>query len=45
MQEAIPRGFMEHTIFGLIKKRGEIAGQYKAALKTADSIKYDIWTP
>jgi len=33
---------MEHTIFGLIKKRGEIAGQHKVALKAADSLKADL---
>ena len=33
---------MEHTIFGLIKKRGEIAGQHKIAQKAADSIKADL---
>ena len=30
---------MEHTIFGLIKKRGELAGQHKIAQKAADGIK------
>lgn len=33
---------MEHTIFGLIKKRGEIAGQHKAAQKAADALKADL---
>ena len=33
---------MEHTIFGLVKKRGEIAGQLKVAQKTADAIKDDL---
>ena len=33
---------MEHTIFGLIKKRGEIAGQHKIAQKAADAIKADL---
>jgi hypothetical protein len=33
---------MEHTIFGLIKKRSEIAGQHKAAVKSADAIKADL---
>jgi len=33
---------MEHTIFGLIKKRGEIAGQHKVALKAADALKADL---
>ncbi|MFD1159025.1 hypothetical protein [Roseovarius aestuarii] len=33
---------MEHTIFGLIKKRGEIAGQHKAAVKAADALKADL---
>jgi len=33
---------MEHTIFGLIKKRGEIAGQYKIAMKAADILKADL---
>ncbi|MEP1535046.1 MAG: hypothetical protein ABJQ34_19210 [Paracoccaceae bacterium] len=33
---------MEHTIHGLIKKRGEIAGQYKVALKAADDLKADL---
>ncbi|MGH1331282.1 MAG: hypothetical protein ACRBBK_10400 [Paracoccaceae bacterium] len=33
---------MEHTIFGLIKKRGEIAGQHKLALKAADTLKADL---
>ncbi len=26
---------MEHTIFGLIKRRGEIAGQHMVAVKAA----------
>ncbi len=33
---------MEHTIFGLIKKRGEVAGQYKIAVKAAATIKDDL---
>jgi|GEM_PF-1454128 len=33
---------MEHTIFGLIKKRGEIAGQHKVAVKSADALKADL---
>ena len=33
---------MEHTIFGLIKKRGEIAGQHKVALKAVDTLKADL---
>ncbi len=33
---------MEHTIFGLVKKRGEIAGQHKVALKAADELKADL---
>ncbi|WP_300012529.1 hypothetical protein [uncultured Roseobacter sp.] len=33
---------MEHTIFGLIKKRGEIAGQHKVAQKAADALKTDL---
>ena len=33
---------MEHTIFGLIKKRGEIAGQRKVAQKAADALKADL---
>ena len=33
---------MEHTIFGLIKKRGEIAGQHKLAMKAADTLKADL---
>jgi hypothetical protein len=33
---------MEHTIFGLIKKRGEIAGQHKVAMKAADGLKADL---
>lgn len=33
---------MEHTIFGLIKKRGEIAGQHKLALKAAGTLKADL---
>ena len=33
---------MEHTIFGLIKKRGEIAGQHKVAVKAADVLKADL---
>lgn len=33
---------MEHTIFGLIKKRGEIAGQHKAAVGAADALNADL---
>ncbi|MBB05873.1 MAG: hypothetical protein CML03_10195 [Pseudooceanicola sp.] len=33
---------MEHTIFGLVKKRCEIAGQYKAAVKAAEALKADL---
>ena len=33
---------MEHTIFGLIKKRSEIAGQHKVAMKAADTLKADL---
>ena len=33
---------MEHTIFGLIKKHGEIAGQHKVAMKAADTLKADL---
>lgn len=33
---------MKNTIHGLIKKRGEIAGQYKVALKAADALKADL---
>jgi hypothetical protein len=33
---------MEHTIFGLVKKRSEIAGQHKVAMKAADSLKADL---
>jgi hypothetical protein len=33
---------MEHTIFGLIKRRGEIAGQHKFAMKAADVLKVDM---
>ncbi|MDC0115934.1 hypothetical protein OAH97_00460 [Octadecabacter sp.] len=33
---------MEHTIFGLIKKRGEIAGQHKAVQQAADAIRADL---
>ena len=33
---------MEHTIHGLIKKRGEIAGQHKVALQAADALKGDL---
>jgi len=33
---------MEHTIHGLIKKRGEIAGQHKVAMKAADALKADL---
>ena len=30
---------MEHTIFGLIKKRGELASQHKVAMQAADALK------
>ena len=33
---------MEHTLSGLIKKRGEIAGQHKVAPKAADALKADL---
>jgi len=33
---------MQNTIHGLIKKRGEIAGQHKAAVAAADNIKADL---
>ncbi len=33
---------MQNTIHGLIKKRGEIAGQHKVALKDADALKADL---
>jgi hypothetical protein len=33
---------MDHTIFGLIKKSGEIAGQHKVALNAADAFKADL---
>ncbi len=33
---------MEHTIFGLVKKRGEVAGQHKVAVKAADDLKADL---
>ena len=33
---------MQNTIHGLIKKRGEIAGQHKAAVKAADALKADL---
>ena len=33
---------MEHTIFGLIKKRGEIAHHHKVALKASDALKADL---
>ena len=33
---------MEHTIHGLIKKRGDIAGQHKVAVKAADALKADL---
>jgi cytidine deaminase len=35
---------MEHTIFGLIKRRGEIAGQHKFAMKAADVLKVNMST-
>jgi hypothetical protein len=31
-----------HVIAGLIKKRGEIAGQHKSALKAVDAVKSDL---
>ena len=33
---------MEHSIHGLIKKRGEIAGQHKVAMKAAAELKADL---
>ena len=33
---------MQNTILGLIKKRGEIAGQHNVALKAADALKHDL---
>lgn len=33
---------MQNTIHGLIKKRGEIAGQHKVAIKAADALKHDL---
>jgi len=33
---------MEHTIFGLVKRRGEIAGQHKVAMQAADALKADL---
>jgi len=33
---------MENTIHGLIKKRGEISGQHKLAIKAADALKADL---
>lgn len=33
---------MQNTIHGLIKKRGEIAGQHRVALKAADDLKHDL---
>ena len=33
---------MEHTIFGLIKKRGELAGQHKVAVQAVDTLKADV---
>lgn len=33
---------MEHTIFGLIEKRSEIAGQNKIVQKAADALKTDL---
>ncbi|MEO1607007.1 MAG: hypothetical protein AAFU34_16960 [Pseudomonadota bacterium] len=33
---------MQNTIHGLIKKRGEIAGQHKVARKAADALKADL---
>ncbi|MEO9517026.1 MAG: hypothetical protein ABJH45_21670 [Paracoccaceae bacterium] len=35
---------MKHTIHGLVKKRGEKAGQHKGALKAADDHKADLDT-
>ncbi|MEP2757670.1 MAG: hypothetical protein ABJP66_01160 [Hyphomicrobiales bacterium] len=33
---------MEHTIFGLIKKRGKLADQHKVAMQAADALKADV---
>ena len=33
---------MEHTIFGLVKKRGEIAQRHKVAMQAADALKADL---
>jgi hypothetical protein len=33
---------MEHTIFGLIKKRSELAGHHKVAMQAADALKADV---
>ena len=33
---------MQNTIHGLIKKRGEIAGQHKVAVRAADALKHDL---
>ncbi|WP_299968424.1 hypothetical protein [uncultured Roseobacter sp.] len=33
---------MQNTIHGLIKKRGEIAGQHKVALRAADNLEADL---
>ena len=33
---------MEHTIHGLVKKRGEIAGQHKVAVQAQEAIKADL---
>jgi hypothetical protein len=33
---------MEHTIFGLIKKRGELAHHHKVAKQAADAIGADL---
>jgi hypothetical protein len=33
---------MQNTIHGLIKKRGEIAGQHKVAMQAADALKADL---
>jgi len=32
----------EHVISGLVRKRSEIAGQYKAALNAAEAVKSDL---
>lgn len=33
---------MEHTIFGLVKKRGELAQHHKVAMQAADALKADL---